>query len=80
MRSFLLLRKDWCVSNFFSHGLLSMEKLIVLRRNNAGNFHVLKPKKFGLEHLEMVFEQTKHKIVAQTTRGTWTSEDGFILK
>ena len=78
-RSFLLLRKDWTVSHLFNNGPLRMEKLVVFRRNNSGNYHILLPKKFSLIHLEKVYEQTKDKEVAQTTRGSWTTEVGFIL-
>ena len=56
-----------------------MDKLVVFRRNNSGNYHILLPKKFSLVQLEKVYEQTKDKVVAQTTRGSWTTEVGFIL-
>ena len=77
-RSFLLLRKDFSVANLYHQGSLSLEKLVVLQKNNSGNFHTLSIKTFSLADLEQITDEFMNKPKQQLpNRGNWSREECF---
>ena len=77
-RSYLLLRKDFTVANFYNNGLLSVDKLTILLKNNSGNFHRLSIKTFAQADLEKIADEFKIKPKKQVkNRGNWSREESF---
>ena len=80
-RSYLLLRKDFTVANFYNNGLLSVDKLTILMKNNSGNFHRLSMKTFAQADLETIADEFKSKPKKQVkNRGNWSREESFYWK
>ena len=76
-KSFLLLRKDFSIANFYNQGILSLNKLVVLQKNNSGNFHTLSVKTFSLADLEQIADEFNKPKQQLSNRGNWSREECF---
>jgi len=76
-KSFLLLRKDFSIANFYNQGILSLNKLVVLQKNNSGNFHTLSVKTFSLADLEQIADEFNKPKQQLPNRGNWSREECF---